>query len=202
MISNIFIQRQFIPGAVINFNWSCTWIYKFINFKTSKLSFSMKLSVFINANENPSFKIDMTCQTNCLNICTPVNPCGWSRSDCHRTHTAVWGVSLPAASSDASVGPFLECLLKKTLFSLLALFKPGIWMCQKTELLSGAKVRWILFAVCVAAVENGTHSKTRVKVLYSSRRFWRWKQRWGWWQGKRASPPRPAVTSVCVLRCP
>lgn len=38
-------------------------------------------------------------------------------------------------------------------------------MCWKTELLGGVKTQWILFTVCVAAVENGIHRKTRVKVL-------------------------------------
>jgi len=109
-------------------------------FKTSKLSFNLKLSIIININENPSFKIDMTRQTNFLNICKPMNPCGWSRNYFHGTHQlSAW--CLPAASSDAFVRPFLECLLEKTLFSLFTLFKPGIWMCQKTELLSGAKIQ-------------------------------------------------------------
>lgn len=70
-----------------------------------------------------------------------------------------------AAPSEAFVVAFLECLLNKTLFSLFTIFKPGIWMCQKTELLSGAKIQWILFTVCVAAIENGIHSSTEVKSL-------------------------------------
>lgn len=56
-----------------------------INFKTSKLSFSLKLSIIININENPSFKIDMARQTHFLSICKPMSPCGCSRNCVHRT---------------------------------------------------------------------------------------------------------------------
>lgn len=82
----------------------------------------------------------MTLQTNFLNICNPMNPCGWSRNYTEYTQLFPWCLS-PAASSDAFVMPFLECLLEKTLFSLFTLFKPDIWMCQKTELLSGANIQ-------------------------------------------------------------
>ena len=82
-----------------------------------------------------------------------------------RTQSPCHSVFSLAAPSEAFVMAFLECLLNKTLFSLFTIFKPGIWMCQKTELLSGAKIQWILFTVCVAAVENGIHSRTEVKSL-------------------------------------
>ena len=103
----------------------------------------------------------MTWETNSLNICNPMNPGHWSRNYLHGVHRAL----ATAAPSKAFVLPFLDCLLKKTLFSLFTIFKPGIWMCQETELLSGAKIQWILFTVCVAAVENGIHSRTGVKTL-------------------------------------
>lgn len=89
-----------------------------------------------------------------------------------------------AVSSGTFVLPVWGCLLEETLFSLFTLFKPGIWMCQKAELLSGAEIQWILFTVYVAAVGNGIHSKTKVTVLCSRRG----KQSVGQWQGAGEPP--------------
>lgn len=81
------------------------------------------------------------------------------------TQLFVHTVSSPAVSSDAFVVLLLECLLEKTLFSLFTLVKPGIWMCQKTELLHGQKYNEFYLLFCVAVVENGIHSKIKAQVL-------------------------------------
>lgn len=126
----------------------------------------------------------MAWQTNFLNTCNPVNLVAGRGVTylAQYTQLSAWCLS-SAVSSGTFVMPLWGCLLEK-MFSLFTLFKPGILMCQKTELFGGAEIQWILFTVCVAAVENGIHSKTKVTVLYSRR----WEQRVGQWQGAGEPP--------------
>lgn len=88
----------------------------------------------------------------------------------HTEHTQLfaWGLS-SAASSDAFVMPFLGVSAGENVVFIVHSFQARHLDVLKTELLGGVKTQWILFTVYVAAVENGIHSKTRVKVLYIER---------------------------------